>query len=332
VSVRFHPDMTHEVLAVSDARTGRIERSLHALPWDGMQVSGTALDRDGRVWVTLSRGPLCADDHSTECRPQAGTCKSEVVVLDPADGSTRTVLRGADDELVSDAQPSPDGRRLAYLHTGCARSYFVADLMVRDLDGGHTTTIGGSLPPCHALFMPRWTADGSQISVVYGAARIQTGPNLEPPASLGYESCTAWSPPGITVLPADHGQSGLVGRTIPPRPGCAVGAAVPTAAGLAAIEQCGTPIGSGPDHRVLLLRFAPGGAAGPPTSIGRCGDGAQVAVDDAGRALIITSYQFCNPPGRPPPVTKLLTAAEAGAAPRLVRTVPLGEGFDGLSW
>ena len=332
MSVRFRPDMAHEVLAISDARTGRIVRTLLPLPVDGMHVTGTALDGDGRVWVSLSSGPRCADDHSTECRPQPRSCASKVMLLDPTNGTTRTVLRGGDDELISDAQPSPDGRRLAYLHSGCARAYFVEDLRIRDLSDGHTLTIGASLPPCHALFMPRWTAEGSEISVVYGAARIQTGPNRDAPGSLGYESCTAWSPPGITLLPADHGQSGLAGRSIPPRTGCTVGSAVPTTDGLAAIEQCGAPLGSGADHRVLLLQFGAGDIPEPPVSIGRCGDGAQIAADGTGQALVITSYQYCNPPGRPPPVTKVFTVAKLGATPHLVVTVPLGEGFEGLSW
>jgi hypothetical protein len=327
VSLRANPDTSDAVLAVSDARTGHIVRRLHPLPWDGMNLAGTAIDRQGRIWVTLNRGPTCTND-TAGCGPKPHSCASRVVVIDPHSGTARTVMSGGDDELVSDAQPSPDGRRLAYLHSGCARSYLTNALLVRPLDGGRTVAIGASLPPCHELADPRWTGDGEHLSVVYGAA---PGPGR---ATDGFGGCSAPAPAGLVVVDAERTQPGVDGPTAAADPNCPVDAVVPTAAGFAAIEQCGFGAPQVADQGVLLVGLGPGLARVSTTPIGTCGDGADLAVDGPGQHVLISSYQFC--PGSavsPTTILSTVTSAEPIAGPTgITREIGGGDPFAHPSW
>jgi hypothetical protein len=328
VSVRAEPDDSQAALVVSDARTGQPLRRLHTLPWDGMNVAGTAIDRGGQIWVTLNRGPTCTSDVAG-CGPEPHTCASRVIEIEPTTGRTRAVLSGGDDELISDAQPSPDDRRLAYLHSDCARSYFTDALVVRPLDGGRTVIIGSGLAPCHDLADPRWTADGTHLSVVYGATGPESGPAV---SGEGYGICSASAPPGLVLVDAARPQAGMVGPTVAADPNCPMASAAPTATGFAAVESCGSGVVGAPDQRLLLVTFGPGLARRSASPLGTCGDGTELAVDASGHHLLIASYQYC-PGGSAVPVTRLLTATAIGPAPTLVATAPGGfEQFASPSW
>ncbi len=333
VSERSQPDQSHSALAVSSAAGGRLLRRLHALPWNGMDLSSTAVDAAGHVWVTLNKGPACTSDVAG-CGPKPHSCASQVLELGPGPSAIRTVLRGSDDELISQAQPSPDGRRLAYVHSGCARSYLVSDLRVRDLASGRTLVIGSALAPCHLLATPRWTLDGTHLAVVYGAAQPVSGLDDRPSSQLGFGQCNEWNPAGVTVVDAGHGQPGLVGATTAPVPGCEVAAATPTRTGLALVEQCGWPTtAASADHRVLLVQVGPGPTGTSTIQIGTCGDGAQISADPGGSHLLVSSYQYCTPGSVPPTTWVLATSAGATTPPRAVTHVVSGGGpFDGLSW
>src|ERR1022692_24457 len=90
------------------------------------------------------------------------------------------------------------------------------------------------------------------------------------------------------------------GRT----PGCQITSAAGTArGGRLAIEACGgNGYLSGParllvlDARMDLVRRF---------TLGRCTDGNELAADLSGRSVLVSAYLYCNPPGRPGPVTRL---------------------------
>ena len=171
------------MIAISDAHTGNVVSVLHQLPWDGMEPTGLNIDSAGELWITLSTGPRCSSDING-CGPLPGTCRSEILVANPTTGAVRMVLQGDDNELISDAVPSSDGRRVAFLHSGCADFFFTNDLVVRDVSTGQQTVIGGDLPPCHVLAQPHWSTDSSKVAVVYGPASTAPSPGA------GYGSCS----------------------------------------------------------------------------------------------------------------------------------------------
>jgi hypothetical protein len=40
-------------------------------------------------------------------------------------------------------------------------------------------------------------------------------------------------------------------------------------------------------------------------TLGRCSDGNELAADLPGLSALVSAYLYCNPPGRPGPVTRL---------------------------
>ena len=199
---------------------------------------------------------------------------------------------------------------------------------MRPLDGGRSITIGADLAPCHVLGDPRWTTDGAHLSVVYGAA---PGPGH---TRDGFGQCSAPAPAGLVVVDAERSQPGVDGPTAPADPNCPMDAVVPTAAGFAAVEQCGIGVVAAPDHRVLLVGLKPDLTRVSTTPIGTCGDGADLAVDRPGRHLLISSYQFC-PGSAASPTTFLSTvpATEPIAGPvGITNEAGGGDPFADPSW
>jgi hypothetical protein len=309
VSVRFARASNRNIslLGVTDVRTGRLIQSVHPVPWDGMQVMDTALDGRGHLWVTLSVGPVLRDG-TMGGNPQPGSCRSEILDLDPRGDSSRVVVRATSDELITAAAPSPDGSHVAYRTGGCTTSYFNQSIRVDDLGTGTHVSIGAGLAPCHQLGAPRWTVDGRRLAFTYGPPDPkQVGQGLGPGRG---ESCAQPLPSTLTVVAADHTQPGMTGSTVSaPHQTCDIAAATPDADGYAAIEACGVNYLTGPAR---LIRFDPHLRAMGATPLGSCADGTQVAADHSGTHLLISSYQFCNPPGTGSPRTLVLTAAASG--------------------
>src|SRR5581483_661714 len=166
---------------------------------------GSAITRAGTIWLSFGSGPLCSSGVAG-CGPRPHTCSSEVLTIAP-DGARRTLLRGGNDLARSAVEPSPDGHRVAFLEGSCARSYFNMHVRVLDLRTKRSFTIGASLPPCHSLSDPTWTADGSHLIVAYGEATGDPGP--DPGAGI----CTEPKPSGVAVVPATHPQPGISGAT-----------------------------------------------------------------------------------------------------------------------
>jgi hypothetical protein len=310
VSVRFARASNRNISLVgaTDVRTGRLIQSIHPVPWDGMQVMDTALDGRGHLWVTLSVGPMLRNG-TMGGNPQPGSCRSEILDLDPSGDSSR-VVRATSDELITGAAPSPDGNRVAYRTGGCATSYFNQSIRVDDLSTGTHVSIGAGLEPCHQLGAPRWTMDGRRLAFTYGPPD---------PKQVGRwtgsgrgESCAEPLPSTLTVVAADRTQPGMNGMTVAaPNQYCEFATATPDAAGYAAVEVCGVAYVTGP---VRLIRFDPHLRAVGATPLGSCADGTQVAADHSGTHLLISSYQFCNPPGTGSPRTLVFTAAASGGA------------------
>jgi hypothetical protein len=314
-----------QVLGITDTSTGRLLRRLHSGPWDGMQVFGTTVDGRGRVWVTLSAGPRFRDN-SLGGNPQPDSCRSEVLRIDPS-GAVHVVLRGRKDVQISQATPSPDGFRLAYLTAPCARWYENQSIRVDDLGSGRHITIGAGLMPCHLLSAPRWSPDGRTLAFAYGPS----DPTPDP-VPHGSNVCLTPLPSRVAVVPADHAQAFIGGSTVPaPDSGCEIATATPDAAGVAAVEACGGDAYlSGP---VRLLRYSPTLRLLDRTPIGKCANGTEIVADHTGTKLLVSSYQFCNPPGVPDSHTVVYTASASRGPATLQGTHPGGfQNPSDISW
>jgi hypothetical protein len=313
-------------VAISDARTGRALRTLYTLPSDGTRVSGTAIAPGGDIWITVNRGPKMLG-HTADGNPQPHTCASTVMTVDPHSGASRTVFTGGDDELLTDAQPSPDGHRVAYLHGGCAAARTVERLEVRQLDSGQVTDLHVSSTPCNSLFDPRWTADGRDLA--FGQADSGQDCNTPAAAKLAVVSAEPVPPttPPVSVATA---------------PNCSVAAVTTTADGFASVEQCRAPNSQFPepifiDGPVQLVRYDRDLKPMSRVSLGQCDDGASIAGTPRSQTVIVSNYQFCAG-GASSPANKLFVDDPAGRVAadtglRLITTIYLGEtAIDQLSF
>jgi hypothetical protein len=307
-------------VAISDARTGRALRTLYALPSDGSRVSGTAIGPDGNIWITVNRGPKMLG-HTADGNPQPHTCASTVMTVDPRTGANQTVFTGGDDELLTDAQPGPDGHRVAYLHGGCAAARTVERLEVRQLDSGQVTDLHVSSTPCNSLFEPRWTADGRDLA--FGQADPGQDCNTPAAAKLAVVSAAPVPPttPALSVAAA---------------PNCSVAAVTTTADGFASVEQCRAPNSQFPepifiDGPVQLVRYDRHLEPISRVSLGQCDDGASIAGTPRSSTVIVSNYQFCAATGASSPANKLFIDDATGL--RLITTIDLGEtAIDQLSF
>ena len=318
VALRFAPagQQTYGPLgflevALGDVRTGAVvRRLLPASVSSGMQVSGLALDRAGDLWITYSKGPAYGSDVAGG-DPRLDTCANEIDEAHAGAGRVTVVLRTGSNVLISGARPSLDGTRLVYTESACT-GYYDAHLRVIDLGSGRSWTIGQSVPRCHLLTSPAWSANGRDLLVGYG-----------PPGQTGYSgpqgTCPVWSAGRLVQLDALTGQPGVAGTTVQADPGCQITSVAGIGRGMLAIEGCGTaPEYTDGPARLLVLS-----ATAHPVrwlSLGTCTDGSELAVNQAGTSALISAYLYCNPPGHPGPVTRLWEY-HAGAL-RLITTIP----------
>jgi len=301
----------HDAVVLSDPNTGQILKVIHDLPWDGMQVSGLALARDGRLWVSLGSGPACTSGVAG-CGPRPYTCRSRVLELDLVRGTTKSILRGGDDELIAAAEPSPTGRSVAYLHSGCATSYFNDSIRIEDLDTGRTESIAAALPRCHGLGPPHWTADARHLVFTYSAASdgLYSG-------AAG--TCSMPEPSVIETVDATRSQPKVTGSAVAADPDCEISDARPMKSGYLALESCG---GQNFDGPLRILRFDAGLRITSRRSIGRCGSG-EVSLDRAMQHALITTYQYCGGLRTADPITRVFV--EKNGDPKLTFSVPGGD-------
>jgi hypothetical protein len=303
VSTRLDPSGRSIVIAASDAHTGAIVKTIAEIRASvGTNVTGTAIAPDGHVWVTINRGPGSGSGVNGG-DPQPHSCSSEVRDYDPSNGKFTTVLRGGDDDLISDAQPSRSGESVAYTYSGCATSYFDNSIQVKNLATGAVVTIGASLPRCHLIEDPRWTQDGTGLVFSYAPASTgdYSGPN---------GSCSEVVAGTIVRVSAEHSQSGVEGSTATADPGCSINAVTVTNGGYAALEHCGTTdFINGP---VKLLRYDADLRPVTRVSIGDCENGASVAGTTKSSDVIISMYQFCGGDATPGPTTNVFVDDKNG--------------------
>jgi len=252
--------------------------------------------------------------------PQPHTCGSTVHQIDPRTGTISTVLRGTDNELISDVQPSPTGNRIAYIESACVTDFnFPIDsLQVKDLTTGHVSTVGTADSRCHSFSNPRWTSDGAKLVFIYDK---RSGSPLTAPQSDGCAQLTVAEGAAQLAVVA-VGRSGFSApvRPVPADPGCSVSAVAATNDGYAAVEACGVRdlYLFGP---VRLVRY---NQALQPVSrerLGPCQNGAWMAGDLKSNAVVVAVDQDCDTNGGR--VTKVL--ADAGQGPRQVLVLTGGE-------
>jgi hypothetical protein len=310
---------------MSSAVTGRVERVLLPDLWHGMRVSSTALEKGGQVLVTLSSGPVCTSDVEG-CGPKPNSCAGEVVALQTKGGSPHVVIRASDNELIGDAQPSPDGHLLAYLDGVCNASYLNQYIRIRDLDSGRSWTIGSALKPCHSFSSMSWTPNGRELVVAYGASDI-TGSS--PSLGFGHGGCQQPAANELAVVPARNQAANLPGARTPVDPGCEATAVTALKNGYAEIETCGYLYISG---RATLILFNGRRQVVSRWPLGSCIDGAELRAAPGTSDLLGTSYQYCALSGTTQPRT--VTFIDVGKGPKTIINVPNGgeDAVSSMSW
>ena len=299
-------------ISVSSARTGAIIRRLLPASLNGMTVSGLSLARSGDLWITYSAGPVSRGDLAGG-DPKPHSCANEIAVLHPGARRLSVLLRTGNNVLIGGAALSPDGRLLAWRESGCATGFLNSYLRISRIATGQTWTIGRGLPRCHVITDPAWALNSLALVVSYAAhaGGRYTGPQGTC-GGIGQGRLVELSP-----VP----QAGLTGQVVGAARQCAIDAAAPAAAGeLLAIEACGAQQHTlGPAwmlvvdaHLHVLRRIL----------LGRCADGSDLSTAMAGRGVLVSAYLFCNPPGRPGPLTRLWTYGHGQL--RLLATVPGG--------
>ena len=314
-------------LGLFDASSGRLVRWLLNEPYKGMTVDATSVDQTGQIWVTLNSGPMCSSDVAG-CGPKPNSCSGEVLKLNLSTGAMSVVLKVPDSELISDAQPSPNGRYLAYLDGVCNTSYFNQHIRVRDETApDRSWTIGAGLLPCHSLGSISWASDSAHLAVQYGTSRVKSGQDT----FTGDGTCSPPLPAGLAVVAALTPRPGITGQGVAADTGCQIEAVTALRSGFAAIEGCGTPINymSGP---VRLIRYSETLQPISKATIGSCLDGAEIRSDQTGAVLLGTTYQFCNPPGTQGPFTVSFT--DRATTPVTFYDQPNGglDTFRAISW
>ncbi|MGH9087845.1 MAG: hypothetical protein ACRDYZ_06990, partial [Acidimicrobiales bacterium] len=279
-------------VTVDSAATGDVERVVMPAVVDGLSTGATAVDRRGRIWLTLAHGPRSRCQGNATCatgpggNTVPGTCASAVVRLSPQTGAAKFVLIGSADETLEDAQPSPNGKLLAYVRATCTREgrqYLVVD----DLSTGRSWTIGKALPPCHRFDSLAWTPDGAALVLDLRASLGRVG---------GSARCGTATPNGLAVVPALEPAHGLPGRQVRMRPNCQVNAVTGTATGFAAIEVCGRKQGypTGATGPASLVRFDSALRVSSRSSIGKCAwTSGELGADPSGSEVLGLVGQHC---------------------------------------
>jgi hypothetical protein len=319
ISLRFAPAGPHShgaigplEVAVSDVQNGAIVRRLLPANYDGMTVDGLSLDRSGNLWITYTKGPYSQGDLAGG-DPKPHSCANEIAILHASTGRISVCLRTGDNVLLGGATVNPDGNQIAYAESGCATGYFNSYLRVTDIHTRRSWTIGRTLARCHFLFSQAWSSDGRALLVAYA-------PHIGSAYTGAQGTCAGIGTERLVEL-RPTAQPGLAGRGMSAGRGCQITSVAGTAGGGAvAIAACGGSNDiSGParllvlgDHLNQIRRI----------TLGRCTDGNELNANREGRSVLVSAYLFCNPPGKPGPITKLWSYS--GGKLRLITTAPGG--------
>jgi hypothetical protein len=289
-------------------------------------VTGTAIGSDGDVWVTLNRGPAQGPGDLAGGDPLPHTCSSVVVRIDPRTRKVTTVLRGTDNELITDVQPNPKTNRVAYVQAGCAVDpvYHFAALQVKDLTSGRVLTLATNLWHCHWLGSPRWTADGNHLAFRY----LNVSGRPFPAAMRSCKTFAVNQHYQIAIV-AVH-ESGFAARikTTPPDPGCDIAEAAVTKGGFAALETCGPLDIYGPTR---LVRYDDALQPISRTRIGQCG-GNSIAGDPRTQTVVVSGYQYCAGTRSDPMTNVYIDAGPVHTARELLSLPGGGPVIDNLAY
>ncbi len=219
------------VLAQFSLADGHSVRTLARVPGAARSQVADPHAARGRVWLTFSSGPRCSSPVAG-CGPVPNSCTGSTVRYAPVSRRATAVLTTPPSELVSDAVPSPDGRRLAMVSAGCAGSFLNFHLVVRDLRSGRTWTIGADARPCHDLSSVAWNENGSRLAFPYGPSRLSRRGRYPPGV------CPAPRLGRLVVVSATRPSSSRSWTLIAADPRCGYTAAAFRRRGLVAIEGC----------------------------------------------------------------------------------------------
>ena len=322
------PEPAGAGLYLGSAATGAIAaRRLIPAVDDGMRADGATVGRDGTVWVTYSKGPVIVPDGFGPTIFKPDTCGNEVVEWNLQGSTPRATVyqRSADDVLLGQAVPSPDGQLLAYAEQPCNINGTGVYLRVTDVSSKRSWTIGQRLPGCHILTAPAWSADGTQLLEGYAAANL--------PYNAGPDSCTGPQTERLLRLAALAPQPGAAGQVTSPDGNCQVESVAGLAGGGALVlEQCGRSQDATRNFAALLVVGADGRHQ-QTIRFGRCSGGSELAGDSSGGSVLVTGGTDCDPTSARATVTGDLWDFYGGRL-RLVAATPepAGREFPAIAW
>lgn len=262
------------------ASTGQVEHVLAPITRGRMDVKGLALEGQ-TLYVTYAAQERCTSGVAG-CAPAEHSCGAEVDRFDLTTGSRKVVWRVGADVSLANAVPSPDQSRIVAQSAVCGHSYFNEHLVVRDLRSGAEVSLGAQLPRCHSLQDPRWTSNGTQLLVIYAAARPS------PAGGVPEGVCSVLGAAGVVTLDPTRENPGLNGVRRAPPPGCGYESLATRAAYVYAVATCG------PARKATLQRLDRNLAPRQAWPLGSSSDGSSIAIDTTGDVLV-ADYQSNRP-------------------------------------
>jgi len=282
------------VLAQFSLNDGRRLGALATVPGWPAEMGGPHPGPGGSVWLTVSTGPSYRGGVAGgDPAPNSGA--SEVVRFDPATGSSAVGLSFPSSALMSDAMPSPDGRRVVLVAGSCAMSFFNQHLLVRDIASGKEWTIGAAATRCHFLSVPSWSSNSSKLLFVYGASTLSSRS-----ANLPQWTCSVPRAGGLAIAPAGRSSEPPSWRLIPHQPGCSYQSAVFDRWGIAALEGCatGSRQGGSPENTYLgnayLIQLTAGGRRMLRLPLKRGSDVGTLSTDPLSASVLVSENQAGN--------------------------------------
>jgi hypothetical protein len=131
-------------------------------------VSTPHLLANGDYLLTLDHGDVCGSSHGA-CHASPNSCSSRVETLDPDSKKVRPLFTVSGAWRVDDAVPSPDGRSVALVESGCSGD--ATRLEVRTLATGLSHLVTGQLSQCSLESDVAWSPTSSKLVFAYGNPR-----------------------------------------------------------------------------------------------------------------------------------------------------------------
>ncbi len=300
------------------AATGRALRQVASGQRAGMQVSGLSRFDAKTLLVTYSAGPGCSSGVAG-CGPQPHTCGAELVSLRTDTKQFEVLWELGSDQRLSEAQLSPDGKKIVALTSPCVPSYFNDRLVVHRLADGKTWEVGDRVPRCHSLWAPRWADDSEHVFVTYAPATGGT-PYTDPDGT-----CTLPGRSRIVRVDASRAQPTIVGPSVLAPVGCDFQSLATDPGSVYAVQACGQQKGP-----AKLIRFYQNLHPAQSWAAGSCVGGSSIAAD-ATRGVAVSAYTYCPGQSSQQPRTVLDEVAGPWLLP--VTSEPYGTlTIDDLTW